>query len=201
MQPMWLRVIRRRTPSGFLLVELLLALAIGLVLVAQIAQSTLQETGQARQLGRLLRERVVTQRALELIRAEAQEALEVSLVLPPSGHADCGLEDRKIVLHLLTSAEAITYSLERNPASIWQGQVLMRCGPSYGLVGTLNEGKSSVSRVLLDALAPDGIKVTRSNATRVLQMELQREFKQPGAMAHQLDFKITMPAPGLPLQK
>lgn len=199
MRLFWLARRSTRRAAGFLLVELLLALAIGLALLGQIAQSTLLETGESRRLGRLLRERVVTQRALELIRSEVQDALKVSLSLPQSGHAGCSVSGRTVVLHLLTTAGQITYSVERKPDAIWRGQALMRCGPSYELKGILNEASVPATRVIVDALATDGIVLKRGEASRELLVEVRREFVEPGAALQEMKWKLTIPAPGLML--
>lgn len=189
-----------RSSCGFFLVELLLAVAIGLVLLGQIAQSTLQEIGHARRLGRLLRERVVTQRALELMRVEIQDAFEVSFALPGGEHADCNTVEHEVVLHLLTTAGRITYSVDSDPDAIWRGQALMRCGPSYGLSGMLKEQSSPVPRVILDALAVDGITFQQLGDSRGLHIALHREFKEVTGVLQRLDATLTTTAPGLPLK-
>jgi hypothetical protein len=56
------------------------------------------------------------------------------------------------VLQMNTSAGPITYSVGAPPSAIWQGQVLMRCGPAYGLHGTLAVGGQPQNRVLIDGL-------------------------------------------------
>lgn len=179
--------------NGFLLLELLVALAVALVLVGQIAQATLQDTGQARRLGRLLRERLVAQQALELIRAELQQALEVQLTLPAAGHGDCGLSGRLVRLHLLTAAGRITYSVENRPDAIWRGKALMRCGPTYGLDGQLN-ASTNESRVLVDALAEAGLTV--QPGALGLSLGLIRRFDDHQGAAQVVSSTLTTPASG-----
>lgn len=180
--------------AGFLLVETLISLAVGLLLLALIARITLQDSGQARTMGRWLRERLVAQRALELIRSELQEALQVSLALPPSGHAGCSLAGRPVKLHLVTAAGPVTYALENRPEAIWRGRALIRCGPAYGLDGQLNPGPP-VSRVLLDALAEDGLAVRPDGLG--LQLELIRHFGEPMAEPQVVALSLSSVAPGL----
>lgn len=183
-----------RPRNGFLLVETLIALAVGVLLVGLIARVTLQDTGQARAMGRLLRERLVAQRALELLRAELQEALQVSLTLPPAGHAGCSLAGRAVKLHLLTPAGRITYAMESRPERIWRGAALIRCGPSYGLDGQLNPGPS-VSRVLIDALADDGLTVRPEGMG--VQLALSRRFGEATEAPQLVTMTLNSAAPGL----
>lgn len=179
--------------NGFLLPELVVALAVALLLVGQIAQATLQQSGQARLLGRLLRERLAGQRALELIRAELQLAHDVHLELPAAGHADCGLANRAVKLHLRTAAGPITYAVESSPDAIWRGKALMRCGPSYGLNGQLNGG-SQQSRVVLDALADAGMTVGGDGVG--LSLGLIRRFNDPHGGAQVVTSALSSAAPG-----
>ena len=71
----------------------------------------------------------------------------------------------------------IVYSVGQAPSAIWQGQVLMRCGPSYGLDGVLNLQGAFQNRVLLDALpaAPDaGFAADYDPHLPVLQLQLEQ---------------------------
>ena len=54
-------------------------------------------------------------------------------------------------LQLTTTAGVITYSRGASPSSIWRGEVVMRCGPAYGLDGLLSAGAAQ-NRVVLDQL-------------------------------------------------
>lgn len=184
----------QQTRNGFLLPELLVALAVALVLVGQIAQATLQDTGQARRLGRLLRERMVAQRALELIRTELQQALEVHQTLPASGHGGCGLSGRAVKLHLLTAVGPITYSVESRPDAIWRGKALMRCGPTYDLAGQLQKDTNE-SRVLVDALAEAGLTVQAGGLG--LSLGLIRRFDDPQGGGQLVSSSLSSPSPGL----
>ena len=49
----------------------------------------------------------------------------------------------------------IVYSVGQAPSAIWQGQVLMRCGPAYGLDGQVRPATAYQNRVVLDSLAQD----------------------------------------------
>jgi hypothetical protein len=69
----------------------------------------------------------------------------------------CGLSGRTPVLQLRTRLQAgqgvITYSVGAAPSGIWEGQVLVRCGPAYGIDGGVNPTASFQSRVVIDRLA------------------------------------------------
>ena len=58
------------------------------------------------------------------------------------------------MLLLTTAAGVITYSRGASPSSIWRGEVVMRCGPAYGMDGRLTSGAAQ-NRVVLDQLPQD----------------------------------------------
>ncbi|MBM5825049.1 MAG: prepilin-type N-terminal cleavage/methylation domain-containing protein [Cyanobacteria bacterium M_surface_10_m2_119] len=145
------RRLKRRPHLGFSLPELLIALLLGGGLAAVLLQLLVVESGASQTLGRLLRERQLGQRALELVRQELQQAQWASTALTvPAG---CSLAGRTVVLQLGTPAGGITYSVGASPSPIWRGRVLMRCGPAYGLSGEL-ASTAPQNRVLIDALPP-----------------------------------------------
>jgi hypothetical protein len=138
--------------AGFSLLELLLALALGLVLSGLMLQGLIDEGQNGQRLARLLRERAVQRRALALVKAEVALATAVSTTPQLETHG-CSLAGRQPVLHLSTAAGAITYSVGAAPSAIWRGQVLMRCGPAYGLNGQLSAAGPAQNRVVIDGLA------------------------------------------------
>lgn len=142
--------------------------------VTLLQTQLLHDRGHER-LVRLVRERGVQRRTLALLRSEIlrAERLELgeSLALQPA----CSLAGRRPVLHLQTGPGTITYSLGTPPSAIWRGQVLMRCGPAYGLDGEPSAG-SSQNRVLLDGLASGGFEASRSGPGR-LRLRLQQQFR------------------------
>lgn len=157
------------------LVELLLGLGLGMALFVTLLQALLVHGQGSERLVRLVRERGVQRRTLALLRSEIlrAEQLELgeSLALQPA----CSLSGRRPVLHLQTPQGTISYTLGAPPSAIWRGQVLMRCGPAYGLDGELSSG-SSQNRVLVDALASGGFEASRSGPAR-LQLRLQQQFQ------------------------
>jgi len=138
--------------AGFTLVELLLALALGLCLSGVMLQGLLADGQNSQRWTRLLRERQWQRRTLELIRGDLQRASAVSLV-PELESRACQLGGRLPVLHLSTSAGPITYTVGSAPSAIWRGQVLMRCGPAFGLDGQPSSGSQPQNRVVIDGLA------------------------------------------------
>ena len=138
--------------AGFSLLELMLALSLGLVLSGVMLQGLIQEGQNGQRLARLLRERAVQRRTLALVKTDLAQAMAISPTPQLEQHG-CGLAGRLPVLHLSTAAGAITYAVGPAPSPIWRGRVLMRCGPSYGLDGLLSVGAAPQNRVVIDGLA------------------------------------------------
>ena len=132
--------------------ELMLALSLGLLLSGVMLQGLLDEGQNGQRLARLLRERALQRRTLALIKADLAQATAISSTPQLEQHG-CSLADRLPVLHLSTSAGAVTYSVGSAPSAIWRGRVLMRCGPAYGLDGRLSVGAAPQNRVVIDGLA------------------------------------------------
>lgn len=143
---------RRRGWAAFSLVELLLALCVGMMLSGVLLQALLADGENSRRFTRLLRERAVQRRTLELVKLDLSRATALSP--DPAGEQPaCGLADRLAVLHLSTPAGPITYSVGSAPSGIWRGRVLMRCGPAFGLDGEPAAGTQPQNRVVMDGLA------------------------------------------------
>lgn len=138
--------------EGYSLVELMVSLSVGLLLSASLFQSLIGELQSGQRLTRHLRERRVQQRVLALMASDVSRASRISTAPQTEQHA-CPLAGRLAVLHLSTSAGAITYSVGSAPSAIWRGQVLMRCGPAFGLDGQWSSGSTAQNRVLIDGLA------------------------------------------------
>jgi prepilin-type N-terminal cleavage/methylation domain-containing protein len=167
--------------DGFSLTELLVTLALSGLVGAMVLTLLVGDLRQMGGLGRWLRERQAGERALELVRAEVQRAEGVTLqsgaVPLPTG---CGLAGRIFVMQLQGrnrggQSVAVLFSRGVAPSPIWRGDVLVRCGPAYGLDGEWSEG-IAVSRVLIDALpAGDGFAVAGSGPG-VLRLTLTRQL-------------------------
>lgn len=170
---------KRKGESGFTLVELLLALSLGMVVSGVILQALVGEEQLSQRLGRQWREKANQRRTLELIRAELAQAERVSTSLPPAGAA-CPLGGRAVVLHLAMGAEraAVTYTVGGAPSAIWRGQVLMRCGPAFGLDGRVSEGEA-LYRVVIDGLAEEEGFTAAAAGDGALRLTLRQTFTPP----------------------
>ena len=147
--PNQVRGVERR--GGFTLVELLLALGLGLLLAAWLMEALLSQGSLSAKVFSRLQQREFERRARRLIEDDRRLASLASS--QPGGQATaCNLAGRQPLLHLTlaTGTPAITWSVGTAPSSIWRGQVLMRCGPSYGLDGQPNLSGSWQNRVVLD---------------------------------------------------
>ncbi|MCU0529905.1 MAG: prepilin-type N-terminal cleavage/methylation domain-containing protein [Cyanobium sp. Prado107] len=172
---------RRHRLGGFTLVELLVTLLLSGLVSAAVLQLLVGDLRQVGRLGRWLRERQAGERTLELVRGELQRAEAVTLQAGEAPlPAGCSLAGRAFVLQLQGrnrggQSVAVLYSRGAAPSSIWRGDVLMRCGPAYGLDGEWSDG-TAVSRVLIDALPPrDGFRIG-ATAPGVLSLELTRQL-------------------------
>ena len=183
---------RRQRPgwAGFTLTELILALGVGTVLCAAILQALLLHEQGSERLARLLRERAVQRRTLELIRSEVLRAERLELAGGAFSGPPCGLAGRRPVLQLITPAGAILYSVGAPPSAIWRGQVLMRCGPAYGLDGEPSAGASQ-NRVLLDGLAAAGFAVSRPEPGQ-LELRLLQRFSLRDGGAQEIGSGLQM---------
>lgn len=161
--------------AGLTLVELLLALGLGMALFVTLLQALLLHGRGQERLVRLLRERGVQRRTLALLRSEILRAERLELGESPALQPACSPAGRRLVLQLQTAQGTISYTLGAPPSAIWRGQVLMRCGPAYGLDGELSSGQSQ-NRVLLDALATGGFEASRSGPAR-LRLGLRQQFR------------------------
>ena len=173
--------------SGFTLLELMLALAIGALLFALM----LRLIGADLQLGRAMALRLSEssrqRRSLELIREELGSAHGWMVDPPVSNRWPCRMNGRRPVLAIATQQadaqaradRAIVYSVGSAPDAIWRGEVLMRCGPAYSLDGVPNLRGAFQNRVLLDALPNDigsGFTARPHPQWPVLQLELEQQL-------------------------
>ncbi|MFN5696599.1 MAG: prepilin-type N-terminal cleavage/methylation domain-containing protein, partial [Cyanobacteriota bacterium] len=180
--------------SGFSLVELLLALAVGLGLSGAILQALLTDARVGAGLARVMRERSLQQRSFELVRGDLRRAQQV--VLASGQGAACSLGGRQPVLQLRTDEGPITYSIGAPPSAIWRGQVLMRCGPAFGLNGEPSSGQAQ-NRVLIDALAPGGFRA-EPVGPGLLRLQLEQRFEAGGvaSLRSELQLAVALAAGG-----
>lgn len=158
---------RRPSPAqrAFTLVELMLAITIGLALCGVVVQSLLASSRVSGLAARRHQAKAAQRRTLELIRSEALQA--VAIRTAPAAASDCAASGRAVLLELETEAGRISYSVGGEPSAIWRPQVLMRCGPAYGIRGDLSTGQVQ-NRVVLDRLIPaHGFQIRRPSSGRM----------------------------------
>jgi prepilin-type N-terminal cleavage/methylation domain-containing protein len=176
--------------EGFTLIELMLAMALGLVVAGVAMQGLIGSGRSGERLALLLRERTVQRRTLALLRSELAAA--ESWTAGSATGAACNLSGRTPVVHLVVENQPITYSIGAAPSAIWRGQVLMRCGLAYGLAGELSPGTAQ-NRVVLDGVPTGGLEVVQE-APGLVRMRLKQEFPLPGSSTP-LKIKSEMGAP------
>ena len=137
--------------AGFTLVELLLALGLGLLVAAWLLEALLAHGSLTAKLVDRLHQREFERRTRRLIEDDRRIA-SLATSQPGAEGTACNLAGRQPLLHLQlpNGRPAITWSLGSAPSSIWRGQVLMRCGPAYGLDGQPSLTGSWQNRVVLD---------------------------------------------------
>jgi len=169
---------RRRPPrcvqGAFMLIDMMMALGLSMLILAGIMQTMLLHSRSAETITTGLRDRINQRRTLQLIRNELNQAARV--VWDPSSMepAGCSLTGRTPLLQLKLPQAMITYSIGPAPSAIWQPQVLMRCGPAYGLDGTLSSGANQ-HRVVLDRLGTEQASV-QETAVNLLKLSLGSEW-------------------------
>jgi hypothetical protein len=137
--------------AGFSLLGLLLACSLGLVVFGVAATALFSEQRLGSRMGAFLRQRQLLLRANQLIAADVSRGV----ALAPELVSACNLAGRQPWLQILGADGSVTtYSLGSPPSAIWRGQVLMRCGPAYGLDGQIKAGTRFQNRVVLDGLSP-----------------------------------------------
>jgi prepilin-type N-terminal cleavage/methylation domain-containing protein len=169
--------------KGFTLIELLLSLSLGSMLFVVLLQMIGADLRLGTSMASRLRESAQQRRTLELIRGEL--AIGSSWTVDPavSHQWPCGIAGRQPVLAIsldssnsLASAQAIVYSVGAAPSAIWRGQVLMRCGPAYGLDGVIRPGGKAQNRVLIDGLPQEGLgfQARQDPHSKVLHLALEQ---------------------------
>jgi len=147
----WPGALELQRSYGFTLVELLLALGLGLLVAAWLIEALLAHGSLSAKLVDRLQQREFERRARRLIEDDRRLA-SLASSQPGSQAPACNLAGRQSLLHLQlpNGKPPITWSLGAAPSAIWRGQVLMRCGPAYGLDGQPTLAGIWQNRVVLD---------------------------------------------------
>jgi len=174
---------KTRAEKGFTLIELLLSLSLGSMLFVVLLQLIGADLRLGNSMASRLRESAQQRQTLELIRGELAmgSGWEVD---PTSSHQwSCGMAGRQPVLAISldpsnteASSQTIVYSVGAAPSAIWRGQVLMRCGPAYGLDGVIRPGGQAQNRVLIDGLPKEGLgfQARQDPQSKVLHLALEQ---------------------------
>ena len=169
----------KRYDRGFTLVELLLAAALGALFCGLAAQLLIGELAHGSALARRLQLRRLQRRTLMLVKGDLSDAdhWQLQPAFDPSWR--CSMAGRQPLIAISTAegTAAVVYSLGRPPSSIWRGQVLMRCGPSFDLQGQPNLEGAYQSRVVLDQV--EALLLEQDPQLPLLRLEIQQRL--PGS--------------------
>ena len=182
-KPMIKRIPETRAEKGFTLVELMLSLSLGSLLFVVLLQLIGADLRLGSTMTSRLHESAQQRRTLELIRDELAigSGWEVDPVI--SNQWPCGMAGRQPVLAIgldgsnsRASAQTIVYSVGAAPSPIWRGEVLMRCGPAYGLDGVIRPDGKAQNRVLIDGLPKEGLgfQARQDPQSKVLHLALEQ---------------------------
>ena len=165
---------RRRSgfSSGFTLVELMLAAALGALLFLVALQLLLGEARQSSDLARHLLLRRLQHRTLQLIKDDLASASFWRLDPAAETAWSCPLAGRQPLIAITPrhGGSPVVYSLGTAPSAIWRGSVLMRCGPAFDLQGRTRHNSTYQNRVVLDAV--EALRFTQPIGLPVLRMQL-----------------------------
>ena len=177
------RLPETRAEKGFTLIELLLSLSLCSLLFVVMLKLIGADLRLGSSMASRLRESAQQRQTLELIRDELAIGSGWEVDPTPSHQWSCGMAGRQPVLAIsldptnsLASTQTIVYSVGAAPSPIWRGQVLMRCGPAYGLDGVIRQGGKAQNRVLIDGLPKEslGFQARQDPQFKVLHLALEQ---------------------------
>ena len=139
--------------AGFSLVELLLAMALGVLLSGVAIQLLLGDVRASGGLARRFQLRSWQRRTLALVKDDLDRASSWQVRPESSRTWPCALAGRqpRLVISPRDGSVAVVYSIGAAPSPIWRGPVLMRCGPAFTLNGRPSSGAYQ-NRVVLDGV-------------------------------------------------
>jgi hypothetical protein len=165
-----------RSATGFTLVELMLAAALGVLFCGVVSQLLLGELRQGGSLAQSLLMKGVQRRTLALVKGDLSQAASWQIDPSPSADWPCSLARRRPLLAIKprNGSTPVVYSLGTAPSSIWKGQVLMRCGPAFDLNGRSRPDSTYQNRVVLDAV--DSFGISQPDGLPLLKFDLQQRL-------------------------
>ena len=178
------RLPKTRAEKGFTLIELLLSISLGSMLFVALLQLIGADLRLGNSMASRLRESAQQRHTLELIRGELATGSGWEVDPVSSQQWSCGMAGRRPVLAISldsyntqVSSQTIVYSVGAAPSAIWRGQVLMRCGPAYGLDGVIRPDGKAQNRVLIDGLPKEdlGFQARLDPQSKVLHLALEQE--------------------------
>ena len=142
-----------RERAGFSLVELLLAMALGVLLSGVAVQMLIGDARASGGLARRLQLRSWQRRTLALVKDDLDRASSWQVRPESSRVWPCALAGRqpRLAITPRDGSAAVLYSVGAAPSPIWRGPVLMRCGPAFSLDGRPSAGAYQ-NRVVLDGV-------------------------------------------------
>ena len=164
-----------RSATGFPLVGLMLAAALGVLFCGVVSQLLLGELRQGGSLAQSLLMKGVQRRTLALVKQDLNQAVAWEIDPSPSADWPCSLAGRRPLLAIQprNGSNPVVYSLGTAPSAIWQGQVLMRCGPAFDVNGRPSGG-SYQNRVVLDAV--DSFGISQPDGLPLLKFDLNQRL-------------------------
>ena len=165
-----------RSATGFTLVELMLAAALGVLFCGVVSQLLLGELRQGGSLAQSLLMKGVQRRTLALVKGDLSQAASWQIDPSPSADWPCSLAGRRPLLAIQprNGSNPVVYSLGTAPSAIWQGQVLMRCGPAFDLNGRVRPGGAYQNRVVLDGV--EAFAVRQPDGLPLLEFHLEQRL-------------------------
>ena len=166
----------KRHNRGFTLVELLLAAALGALFCGLAAQLLIGDLAHGSALASRLQLRRLQRRTLMLVKGDLSDAEHWQLQPAFDPNWRCSMAGRQPLIAISTAegTAAVVYSLGPPPSSIWRGQVLMRCGPSFDLQGQPNLEGAYQNRVVLDQV--EALLLEQDPQLPLLRLEIQQRL-------------------------
>ena len=160
--------------TGFTLVELLLAAALGVLVCGVALQLLIGDAARSCALAETLRLRRLQGRTLALLQLDLAQAgsWQVAPVVDPSWPCSIGERQPLLAITPQNGSDPVVYSLGPAPSAIWRGEVLMRCGPAFDLQGQPSSHGSYQNRVVLDAV--EAFRVEQDPQLPLLHLELEQ---------------------------
>ena len=166
----------RHRSAGFTLVELMLAMVLGLMLFGVVVRLLMAESAQGVAMAQRLQMRRLQHRALALVKGDLASAAAWQLQPVSDANWRCSMAGRQPVLAITPrhGTSAVVYSVGEAPSAIWRGAVLMRCGPSFDLYGQVSASGHYQNRVVLDGV--EQFTVEQDPNLPLLKLQIEQFF-------------------------